>query len=221
MDPFVRKIVIISALIIVGIFLFIFGINQSTDKNLGTSNEYVDPEGPAVMVNSENLFRIIDDSHQFTELRGSLSMFARTTLEPYVSGGVVEVVFNVESETVNDSKTIEIVGKFNAVNNGILVSLTPKNFGRISISITNIANNNNIDDELPSNNKANQYIGELPFAKDDYSIDYIQSTDTFVIRLYERNPNLSTAAENQIIAGMDLESIDDVKVDYIFPPLGG
>ena len=220
MDPYYKKISIIVLTIFAGILVFIFGTVNNPDKQIGKSAEYSPPSGPAIMNNSEELYKILNDNYQFTNIREDLGVFARTTIDKYGNDGSLDVVFEVKIVESVDG-VIHIKGQFLGQKQTISMQVKPLSFGQIDNSIRNESTDTSIDKVLPSNSSYNKFVGSLPLDKDDYSITYDVGDDSFVVNLYERDPSLNTPAGADISSGLGLKSLESVKVKYVLPSIYG
>lgn len=216
MDPFLKRILALILVIVLGITVLIVGLLSNSEKDLGSGQEYSSPTGPAIMNDSEELYRILDDDAQFTNLREDLAYFGRTTIGSYREGKVLDVVFKV-SKVESRGDDVFFEGAFSEEKSKISGQITPLNYGKIMTSITNTTTGTEIDSTLPSNSARSLFIGSLPLDKDDYSINYSLSSDSFLVTLYETDSSLSDAAEKDIMTGLGVDNMNNTKVEYILP----
>lgn len=218
MNSYQKKLLLIGILLVIGIVALILGILRNNEP-VGTSIEYFEPDGPAIMNNSEELYRALNNDIQFNTLRESLGIYARKTIDIYKDGTVGPIVYVVESFS-DTEETVSFTGAFTEYEQEITVSVVPKNYNKLFIDIRD-ENNTSINAELPANNKLNQFIADLPINHSDYSIEYIPSEDKIAINIYERDPTLYDVAENEIKQKLNLTDVSELEIEYVFPSIVG
>lgn len=216
MDPFFKRIIILVLVILLGVAAFVIGLKTSSENGVGTGKEYSSPTGPAVMNNSQDLYNLLADDAQFTHFRDDLAYFGRVTVGSYRDGDVLDVVFKLTKVEPRDG-VVFFEGEFSEESGKISGQITALNYGKIQTKIINNATGTEIDSMLPSNSKRNLFIGSLPLDKDDYSINYSPSSDSFLVTLYETDSTLNDAAEKDIMSGLGVDNIDGVEIEYILP----
>jgi hypothetical protein len=218
MDINLKRFLILAGLVVCSIFLAYLGYLRNSDRGVGTSVEFSQPAGPAIMNNSEVLYNNINSDARFTKLRDDIAYFGRSTINTYRTGEVIDIVFVVTASKVeNDVITFE--GYYEENKDNIIASVTIKNFDQIYTTLTNSVNDANIDSELPSNTTFNQFVGSLPITKDYYNITYDPATGSIIVTLYTRDTKLADAADTDIINALGVTSLDAIAVEYIFPAL--
>jgi len=208
----IARIYILAAIVVGVLTLFIIGLIQSNDRGVGTGDEYSPPNGPAIMNNSEEVYRLVDDT-QFSQLRTDLAYFARDTMETYKSGKTVDVIFVVGKSITKNNQNISFEGKFKESKDTISVSITREGKSRIKSTILNKKSRVSIDNKLPSNSKRNQYIATLPIDNDDYAIEYDTASDSFVITIYTISDTVNPTA--RLMESLGLKNLEEEKVNII------
>jgi|GEM_PF-1154223 len=196
--------------------LFLFGLYFNSDRNVGVGEEFSDQNGPALLKSSEKLYEAIDNQGQFEAVTSDLAYFARTTLEKYKDNSKVkDVVFEVSDKLTKEGSVISFEGRFAESKDLIRIKLEKKNFERIKVSITNEKTKNNIDPQLPSNSKENQYIGTLPIKRDTYTITYFVASKSFFVSLKSNNIDTEQiAAMDEIKSSLGLEDLSTIELSF-------
>jgi len=203
--------------------LLIILINSLRSKDLaidvaseGTSTNY---SSQANINNGEELLKTIGDLRTYDKVSSDIFTFAQAAYEEYANQPSKVVGFRVDRKINKKDKSITFTGRYGAVDHKISVNINLLSNRRYKISITDLKTKLNIDSDLKSNSKRNQFIGILPVSADDYSIDYDGAGDGFIISLYpEESTRLNeayTAAESRILSGLGIGSLSDEKVDII------
>ena len=177
------KAFIIAGLVVFCLFAFIVGRSRNADNGLAKTTEYAPSDAPAIMNDSEDLYRLIDNDGQFTALREDLGVFGRKNVKNYKSNKVTDVIFSIKNKATSKDNKISVEGKYKESKDTIAITLTKLNNDRAYVSITDKKTKISIDSELPSNSKRNQFIGSLPLKKDNYSISYLKATDEFFVAI--------------------------------------
>jgi hypothetical protein len=210
------KAFIIAGLVVFCLIAFIVGQNISADKGLAKTTEYTPSDAPAVMNDSEDLYRLIDNDEQFTALREDLGVFGRKNIKNYKSNKVVDVIFGVKNKATKKDNKISFEGKYEESKNTIAIVLTKLDNDRAYVSITDKKTKISIDSELPSNSKRNQFIGSLPLKKDTYSISYLKATDEFFIAINSGDlATVETAALTELKSQLGVKSLQTENVTTV------
>lgn len=213
MNNLYKRIFIVGGIFIIVFILFLIGSQDRNSNGIGTSQEYTPTDGPALMNNSEELYRVINDDRKFSLLREDLAFFGRNTIKEYYSGEINAVVFEVYSEVQKDDRGIFFEGKFDSSDDLIKVSLlSSQNESRTEIF--NKENGSNIDSELPSNNPYNLFISSLPVSTEDYKIEHNKSTDSYTITGLSPAPNIRKMATDYIAEKTEKRQTE-LKILYI------
>lgn len=214
MNQNTKKHLVIGAIIVGIIAVFIVGL-QGRSPNLGTSQEYSDPNGPAVMANASELFTQMDTFSGYDSLRADLTTFANNNISAYTKSKVNGVVFNVDKTSKKES-TIELRGKYEASKNPITVVIQLMSNDKIHVKIEDKKTQVVMEEGLSSNSSENEFIGSLPIERRDYFITYSTTDDLFVVEMKNDND------ESRIAAGIDLADSLGREVtrftDYIILP---
>ncbi|MBA3758708.1 hypothetical protein H0X10_03700 [Candidatus Saccharibacteria bacterium] len=212
----IAKIYVLLAIIAATIGLFIFGTLKNSDRGVGTGKEYKPPDGPAIMNDSEDLYRFIGNDAQFTFIRADVAAFARLSFDPYKSGEIVAVIFNVKNTASIDSDKITFGGKYSESKDDIEVTITKLPNNRLKTSITNKKTGLTIDSQLPSNSKRNQFIGMLPLKQTGYSVSYLATKDAFYVTLAGSDINRElNEAKAVIINGLGIQNLSEEGVSFV------
>jgi hypothetical protein len=107
-----------------------------------------------------------------------------------------------------------VFGRYGATKNRIEVTVRLLKNNRISLQITDTKTDRNIDDSLASNTQRNQFIGTLPIEKPNYVIEYVNSSDSFSVNVFDGSEYDAAVAE--LKNGIGVDSIDPVEDDEIF-----
>jgi hypothetical protein len=214
-DGITRTTLVIVVCFVV-MFLFLFGLYFRSDSNVGVGEEYSDQNGPALLKSSEKLYEAIGNQGQFEAVTYDLAYFARSTLEKYKDKTKTkDVVFEIGNKLTNEGNAINFEGRFTESKDLILIKIEKKNFERIKTSITNDKSKKNIDAELPSNSKENQYIGTLPIKRDTYTITYFVATKSFFVSL--KSIDIDTeqiAAMEEMKSSLGLEDLSTIELSF-------
>lgn len=211
---FAKEILLILLFLVVAILLLVGSIFRN-GSNIGTGTEYFPSEGPALVSNSQDLYKSLNNNRQFVLLTENLGVFARATIEEYGLGISKEIAFTIDSPINKNGSVYSFSGFFEADKNKIQITLEPLAYGQINSTITG-PENTNIDNFLPSNNQRNKYIATLPFEGTNFSIDYYPTSDTFSISLYDDDPNTRNNALKTLETGVGYTIQTDEY--YIFIP---
>jgi hypothetical protein len=195
---------------VVIIILFIFGlallVKPRTQPTNG--NEYFPAYGPAILKNSGDLYSSFDGYAQFNLLREDINLFGRKTTERF-SNEKIQVMFVVSSYEINGNE-IRISGEYEDSDKAEIIAEKKPN-SRIKLSIKNKSNGKEIDNELTSNSKENDFISSLPTSNEFYLIEYDKDSDGYIIKLY--NPTYGEEAIDYIVKGSgNTNAIDRTKI---------
>jgi hypothetical protein len=211
------RIYLLAAIIAATIVLFIIGTIRNSDNRVGTGVEYTPSDGPAIMNESEDLYRLINNDSQFNYLKEDLAYFGRATIDDYTSGKEPGVIFVVDKNARKNGEQITFEGKFEKSKDTIVVTITKLHNGRIKSSVVNKKTNKNLDAELPSNSKRNQYVGSLPLAKDGFTVGFLEKSDEFFITL--DGVSVSTeqsAAISELTTVLGIQDLSNENVTFVY-----
>ncbi len=176
-----RKLIAIVAGLLL---LFLLG---SVFSNLGsggdtTAPEYSPSNTPAVIGNSDKLYKEINNSMQFMNLRQDIATYGRLSIPSYYNNPETMVSFTTTGAfELNDSDLIKFSGSYIGSKDKIVVTVERLPNNQIKTSIVNSQNGGMIDSRLPSNSSRNQFLASLPIKNASYIIEYNQSVDAYII----------------------------------------
>lgn len=176
-------------------------------------NKYSNMIGPTKTL-LENLGGVI----QYDMLSMDLHYFGRVSYEKYRKDSSVIVGFSVEENIVKTDSVVSFDGKYGASQNIITVKIELLANKRLKTSITDTKTGKNVDAQLPSNSKFNQFISKLPLSMGQYSIEYSPLKDNVVVVLNERDPSIYQKALDYIKSQVDDGSLEQKKITALFPP---
>lgn len=196
MDPYLKKLLVIGVLVVVGIAAIFIGL-RGRDPNAGKSIEYSDPTGPAILNNSESLYETVGNSKSIDSFRKGLGEYSRNTLKI----DSTDIVFVVSDATrVNNTVTVE--GKFSGYKDLIIATIEIKNNGIIELKIENSKKDELTSTELTVNNKEDQFIGSLPVERDAYYLSYSTADSLYIVELKEYIENANELVEKDFEANI-------------------
>lgn len=156
-------------------------INPNKDKLLSPD------EGKkyAAVYNISDLYTATDENDDvLRNIQTDLVTFARSTRPEFADADTL-VGFTFDKKSGKEGETSVYSGYFYGLNDKIQVKLTPHGRGVYTLSITNLKDNTNVDDELSMNGKRNHYIVTLPIEKPNYSIRYQNKQDRILVSFYD------------------------------------
>ena len=149
----------------------------------------------ARVVGDESLLQKLGGVGRREQLSRDLFVFARTGYSEYKYSPKKVVGFRVTSDIKEEGDKLSFDGRFGSVSHKIHVELTRLRNDRFQTSIIDTKNKLQINSELPSNTKRNQFIGKLPIETTDYTIDYLSESDSFIVNVFNRSSNFAKAEE--------------------------
>lgn len=209
----------LAAFVVIAI---IVGLLGRGDKNIGVGTEYSDPSGPALISGSTELYNQVGGGLAFETLKTNLAYFARQTLDQYKDGKQADVVFTVDPKSVRtEGKKVNFTGNFAASKDKIIVGLQTLGYGKFKLSVVNSKTSQNIDNQLPTNAQADQFIGSLPFYSEQYQIEYTPATNSYTVTALNSDPAIEQVATDYIANGLG-KNAAEIKVLFIpfFEDLG-
>lgn len=180
--------VLLILVVLLGLGLLIFRevtstsvVNPSEDR-LRTPDEGV---ARAALYKQGDLYKAVEENeYVMDQIRLDLLTFARSTRPEFVdTETLVGFTFNEGFET--QGATLVFTGYYYGVSDKIEIKLTPHGRGVYTLSITNLKDQTNIDEELRLNGKRNEFIVSLPVEKDFYSVRYQLPEDRVVVSFYQ------------------------------------
>lgn len=168
----------------------------------------------AVIKNSKLLLPSLGSTVRYELLAKDLYYYGKNSYDSYKKDKAV-IGFEVTSDIKKNGDSLSFEGHFGANNNKILVVVKKLNNLRLYTTITNNKTEKNLDTSLPSNNKRNQFIATLPIAKDNFSISYDSSTDSFTLNLHEGTSAVLDKAGEYLASSIGVKDISHENVNFI------
>lgn len=213
-------------LVLAGLFVFGASILIGFAMRNRTAEVDVIPEGTdtdfsthASIVDGEELLQNIGSLDGFEALSRDLFVFGRAAYEAYKADTSGVIGFRVTSDVNKDGNALEFEGRYGSSGNKIAVRVKVLRNNRLTVSITDTKTSLNIDGSLPSNGKRNQFIGTMPLFTDNYSIEYIELSDSFLLALYEGTSR--QAAEKALADGLGVPDLSGVEYNTLTPDSAG
>src|SRR5690606_4381583 len=116
----------------------------------------------ARIVNGDRLFEVMANLEQYQAFTEDLFVFATKNYEEYGDLSDKLVGFEIGEDLAKEGDVVKFSGRYGSVRNEIDIRIKLLNHGRINSSITDTKTSRNMDSELSSNTKRNQFIGSLP-----------------------------------------------------------
>jgi hypothetical protein len=206
----------IGAVVLATLLAFaLFNLFNSPGREDQLHNEPLE-EGQTEIRQSEALRSHINTT-QVGFLAADLNFFGERTIQTYRTsqgGNVFTLKSGVEKL---DDGTLEFVGVFDKAKDELKVQLSPQKNDRLKVSITNTSNDANIDSELPSNSKQNQFIATLPINDNPtYAITYV-APGTVSISAFRRDPAIIETARARLESLLGKETADKLDVTISYP----
>lgn len=133
----------------------------------------------------DDVFEVVGRNENVMQnIESDIINFARKT-RPEFSDAQVLVGFTFNSKHIEESGTFIFTGYYYDLKDEIEVRLTPHGHGVFTLSITNLKDGTNIDNDLGMNGRRNEYIRKLPINKTFYSIRYLLGNDRIAVTFYE------------------------------------
>lgn len=184
-----NKIIFVLFLIILFFIVPLFFTILSSQENIDEApkeegSTQLDYSIAVNLVNGRDLMFKLGGFVPLDKLREDLHFFAKEHYPEYKNFPDKVVGFKVDTKKITqDGSEIKFTGKYGSVSNLISVSVTKLKNNQIKTSITDTKDNHNIDAKLPSNNKKDQLIGELPYITSEFSLSYSTKDEKIIIKL--------------------------------------
>lgn len=208
-----NKLIVVIALIIIFMSVGFLIFSRSNSSEVSIEGQNIDPSQQAAISNGEALAQTLGSLEKFERLSEDLYVFAKAA---YPVNSLPFVGFVAGDEINNNEGVISFRGVYEPIGKEVDISVRILKNDRISVSITDLASELNIDSFLPSNTKRNQFIGTLPASTDTYSVDYDPKDNGFIISIYAYDRTSLDAAydnaENYIKTGLGVENLNYEKV---------
>jgi len=165
-----------------GYALFGRGGDPAVDPN---QDELLGLHDGTIFYRSVGLYSAIDENDDiFRAVEQDVILFARTT-RPEFKNPDTKVSFTFDKNVKREDDTSVFTGNFYGLDDKIEIRLTAHGRGVFTLSITNLEDGANIDDQLSLNGKRNAYIRTLPIQKGFYSVRYQLPNDRIVVTFYD------------------------------------
>lgn len=180
-----RWLLLVAGLVSV-IFLIWFSSRGGGINNPNT-DALLNPEAGksyAALYEIDDLYQDIEQNDDVLEsVQKDLLTFGRVT-RPELSDGDSKVGFTFKSRE-QDGDSFVYTGYYYGVGDKIEVRITPHGKGVYTMSVTNLADQTNIDGSLKMNGPRNAYIKTLPVESSRYSIRYFLGNDQIIASFYD------------------------------------
>ena len=214
---FNKKFLIILAIVTAALGLFL--INQKEDIDIPPEGDGIilDYSSSAVLINDEELLDSLDSLQSYDFLRKDIFAFGKSQYEPYKTGSKKTIGFAIEKKSIaKNGSNVSFEGKFGSSPNKINITVKLLRSFRLKVSIIDTKTGSNIDSELPSNTKLNQFIGSLPYETANYSIVYSDTKYKVVVRLNSFSSALQNEALEYIRSAVDNDFINDNNINIFY-----
>ncbi len=197
-----RRFQLIVGFVVVVVVIVMIGLLTSGGEEIdvlpeeGSSLDYSEQ---AKFVDSKDLAQNLGGVDQYDSLTKDLFVFAKKTFALYTTEPQRVVGFSILGDIEKEDSVVRFSGRFGAAKDKIDVVVNLLNNRRLKVSITNTKTNQNVDSELLSNSKINQFIGSLLFTNDLFKIEYNPSTNSFTITAHSKDPSVRKQATDYIV----------------------
>lgn len=174
---------LLAVLLAVGAYT-IFG--HSPNKAVDPSkDELLSLEDGTILYHAGNFYRSLGENDDtFSMAEKDIVFFGRTT-RPEFKDPNTTVSFTFDKKISKQGNTSIFTGTYFGLDDKIEIRLTAHDRGVYTLSITNLKDKTNIDDQLSMNGKRNIFIRTLPVQKGHFSIRYQQPFDRIVVTFYD------------------------------------
>jgi hypothetical protein len=215
------KLLLILGLVVLavlGLSFFSPGSSNKIDGPPPESSE-IDYSNQAKIVDGEELFDLIGGPDAYDYFSKDLQLFAKTAYPEYKDEPTKIIGFKINSVLKKEGDTIIFDGRFGSVENRIDARIQLLKNNRIKTSLTDVKTKLNIDSELPSNNKRDQFIGGLPLITGAFEIEYLGSSDSFLLTIYDGVSK--PAAEKALTDGLGISDLSAESYNTFIPTSAG
>lgn len=210
-----KSLIIAGVFTAAGVLLLILTSSVLNKSSYDAPESNFIPSGaPATLLSAGELYRNIE-INQYEQLRKDLTNYARN----YKNSGDEIITYElVGPVNINNDLIVFDLESKNKPEHQISVSLERKPYQRISLSfVDKKLNSSEFDSSLESNSKRNQYVATLPIQRDNYTIDFNQQEDKFLIQLYVKDSSLIELALKEIYTGTEIGSLKPSDYDITVP----
>lgn len=187
----------------------IFANNQSSRDTIEKPADYVAPDAPITLVNGNEVFNFLKSDIQFDALRRDLNAYASTQLHDKSD----LMLFTVKSTSTVSDVILQITGTYNSEKTVYIVTVERLANERLKVDIKDQDGQQSQTIDLPSNSKANQFAATLPIENTRYRIDYIASTNSFIVYYYTNDPS----AIDEVETMLNNHELAKSSVEFVYP----
>lgn len=173
-----NRVLVVIGLVFITISILLFWLGGRSDKTTPTG-DLPSKDSPAFMVYKDDTYRPFGSNAVDNLIRADLAYFARNQMEEYNPDKNPGVVFEVKKFEKDGDNKISITGKYELVKGDVKITAERLKYDRANISIS--WKNISIDDQLPSADERNKFVGTLPIEKGVYSIRFQTLRDVIVV----------------------------------------
>lgn len=199
-------IAILLGIAVVVLFGFLLLRNQSDSKIAEPNREPTLANTLAVIKNSAELDKLLDNQDLSDNLRISLKNYIVEDLKRDVN----ETPFTVNKVTKNND-TITVEGELQSVGKTTLVVTLLPNF-QLGLKILDESGSTIYDNRASGADKTTLFITKLPIDKPGYNIEYDTESQLITVRISKGYPN----AQKEVEALLQKEGVDTSRVTYIY-----
>lgn len=158
-----------------------------------------------------DLYEVLGNNPNVIEkVEKDIITFARETRSEFNDPETL-VGFTFDKGYVKDGDSYVFTGHYYDLGDKIEIRVTPRGRGVYTLSITNLRDGVNIDEQLAMNGRRNKYIQSLPINETYFSIRYLLGEDKVVVSFYEGYSNTDIdKATSSLVNGLGATNGDDV-----------
>lgn len=200
-------------------FVVLFIVLVGSGRGPDIVGDQASPTSGAFMVYKDAPYLPFGSTVSNNMLRDDLAYYARSTYpDEYNPNRQPSVVFNLADTPKKSEKSLEFSGGYEKVKAKFDVKVELLSNGRIKTSIVDTKTNRNINSELPSNSKQNQFIASLPITTGSYRLSFSGSgdKDKITIRLNDQSEQSRVEALSSIEAAMGDDFMTDENITAFY-----
>jgi len=214
---------LIVSFVVVGVLVITNLTGKENIDILPEESSEIDYGSQARIIDGEELFDSLGGPEPYDSLSKDLFVFAKTAYPEYKNNDTKVVGFKLTSEISITLEDISFKGKYGSSNNDIVVRVKLLKNKRIKTTITDKKTALNVDSSLPSNTSRNQFIGTLPILNDNFSIEYNEADDKFLLSLFSEDSSILDSSIEEAskiittslgITGLENAGLDILRVGF-------
>lgn len=187
---------------------------QINDENPLAGIEY------SVLYEHGQLYEFLDNSEVNLRLiQEDMALFARKTI-PALADSSTLLGFTFTGSPIIQDGVFNQSGKFYGCDDTISIKVTDLGSGKISLSITDLANNVNIDSELHLGGKRSELLQNIPIKTKYYAIRYVNNSDKILVIFYEGFNRREVDKAIKIIKDVLQDSYDENDIIFSINAIG-